>query len=181
MDHTVKDDAVIATRPAKLIGVTYKQRTPLGTLYLTVNQDTQGEPLEVFLNIGKAGSDIQAMAEAIGRLISLALRMPSSLSRQDRLHQIVYSLIGIGGSRSIGLGPQRICSLPDGVARLLVQYVPTWKVTKEEGAGNVNLLSDHFCPACGNNTLIEGEGGSKCSDCEYSDGGYKETASGQEA
>ena len=71
-------------RPKRLHGATYRRLTPLGTAYVTVNDTEEGEPFEVFMNVGKAGSDVAAVSEALGRLISLALRMPSSLSPTER-------------------------------------------------------------------------------------------------
>ena len=73
----------------------------------------------VFDNIGKAGTDLAADAEAIGRLISLMLRVPSPFPPAERLALIVSELAGIGGSRQIGFGADRIRSIPDGIARAL--------------------------------------------------------------
>jgi len=95
--------------PAHAAGVTYRIDTPLGTGYVHVNQGPSGEPFEVFLNVGKAGSDVQADAEALGRLISLVLRMPSPLSPRDRVEEMVKQLDRIGGRRDrrngAGAGP----------------------------------------------------------------------------
>ena len=61
-------------RPSKLMGVTSSVKTGCGNLYVGVNQDEHGKPFEIFTNIGKAGGCAASQAEAIGRLISLALR-----------------------------------------------------------------------------------------------------------
>src|SRR5690606_31234003 len=61
-------------RPDVVVGKTYKLKTAYGTLYVTINDDEQGRPFEVFANIGKAGGFFGAKTEAISRLISLALR-----------------------------------------------------------------------------------------------------------
>ena len=66
-------------RPRRLVGSTYKKDTPLGTAYVTVNSDDRGEPFEVFLNVGKAGTEVTAVSEGMGRLISLILRLPAAL------------------------------------------------------------------------------------------------------
>ncbi len=55
-------------------------RRPIGTAFVTVNDTGDGEPFEVFVQVGKAGSDTMAVAEALGRLVSLVLRLPSPLS-----------------------------------------------------------------------------------------------------
>jgi ribonucleoside-diphosphate reductase alpha chain len=73
----------------------------------------------VFINVGRAGSDIAALAEALGRLISLNLRILSPLSQTDRAREIAEQLRGIGGSRTVGFGMQQVRSLPDAVARAL--------------------------------------------------------------
>lgn len=111
--------------PAQRSGVTVSRHTPFGTAHITSNHDAHNEPFEVFVTIGKAGSDLQANAEAMGRLISLMLRIASPLSRRERLELIISQLEGIGGSRSVGLGPRRVSSLPDGLAGVLRElYFP---------------------------------------------------------
>ncbi|MCB0238360.1 MAG: ribonucleoside-diphosphate reductase, adenosylcobalamin-dependent, partial [Anaerolineae bacterium] len=88
-----------------------------------VNDTDEGEPFEIFMNVGKAGSDVAAVSEALGRLISLTLRIPSSLTPTERLNQVVYQLNGIGGGRHLGFGPQRVRSLPDAVAQVLAEHL----------------------------------------------------------
>lgn len=163
-------------RPTRLQGFTYRQPTPLGTAYITVNSDETGEPFEVFLNVGKAGSDVAAVAEALGRLMSYILRMPSPLPPRERLQQIVYQLGGIGGGRPLGLGPQRVRSLPDAVAQVLSQYlseseaetlVKTPAPPAEQMA--LPLSIGDLCPDCGQATMLFIEGCKKCQNCGYSE------------
>ncbi|MEO6889498.1 MAG: LAGLIDADG family homing endonuclease [Ktedonobacteraceae bacterium] len=104
--------------PAVLQGYTRHVSAPEGKVNITINSDDNG-PFEVFVNVGKAGSDIAALAEALGRLISLNLRILSPLSQADRAKVIAEQLRGIGGSRSVGFGSQQVRSLPDAVARSL--------------------------------------------------------------
>jgi ribonucleoside-diphosphate reductase alpha chain len=106
-------------RPVKVSGSTYKIKTPVGTAFITVNKDDSGNPFEVFINIGRAGSDVQAMAEALGRLISKSLKFDSSLSSRQRAVVIIDQLRGIGGRRSVGFGINKILSLPDAVSYAL--------------------------------------------------------------
>lgn len=61
-------------RPTVLTGETYKLKSEVGSVYVTVNKDEGGAPVEVFLHVGKAGSTVNTLAEAIGRLISVSLQ-----------------------------------------------------------------------------------------------------------
>src|SRR5919201_1474899 len=89
--------AVIKPRPHSLAGVTYRMETPIGTAFITVNSTPDGDPFEVFVQVGKGGSDTMAVAEALGRLISLVLRLPPPFSAQRRLGEIINQLSRIGG------------------------------------------------------------------------------------
>jgi ribonucleoside-diphosphate reductase alpha chain len=115
----VPDVTPIQIRPFRVIGATYKLDTPVGTAFITINEDGTGEPLEVFINVGKAGSDVTAMAEALGRTISTALRFRGQLNPSSRAEEIAEQLAGIGGRRSVGFGPNKILSLPDAIAAAL--------------------------------------------------------------
>ena len=110
-------------RPRKLRGETFRIGTPLGTAFITININGGDQPFEVFLNVGKAGSDTAAVAEALGRIMSLVLRLPSPMSPTDRLKMVVDQLAGIGGGRSLGFGPNRVRSLPDGISQALAEYL----------------------------------------------------------
>ena len=100
-------------------GVTYKMETPVGKAYVTINTNGGNEPLELFINVGKAGSDVQAMAEGLGRLISLILRIASPVDPHKRAHEVIHQLSGIGGSRHVGFGEMRVKSLPDAIAKVM--------------------------------------------------------------
>jgi ribonucleoside-diphosphate reductase alpha chain len=108
----------VKVRPEVVHGYTRSVRAPEGKVNITLNSDGDGL-LEVFLNVGKAGSDVTALAEAVGRLISLHLRIDSPLSQTQRATEIAAQLRSIGGSSSIGFGADRVRSLPDAVARAL--------------------------------------------------------------
>lgn len=109
-------------RPFSVAGATYKLNTPVGSAFITINQDENKQPMELFINIGKAGSDVAAMAEALGRTISTALRFRGNLSPRERAKEVAYQLAGIGGRRSVGFGPNKILSLPDAVAAALSSH-----------------------------------------------------------
>jgi ribonucleoside-diphosphate reductase alpha chain len=97
--------------------------TPIGTAFITVNETPGGDPFEVFVQVGKAGSDTMAVAEALGRLISLVLRLPSPLSAQRRLEEVINQLSLIGGGQPTGFGAAKILSLPDALARTLGEHI----------------------------------------------------------
>lgn len=106
-------------RPPVLHGASYRLPTPIGTSFITITRDGDGGPSEVFINIGKGGSDTTATAEGIGRLVSLILRMESSMTQEERAREIVDQLSDIGGSRLAWNGDEEIRSLPDAVAKAL--------------------------------------------------------------
>ncbi len=110
-------------RPRTLVGSTFRVETPLGKAFITVNQNGGGHPFEVFINTAKAGSETAAVSEAIGRLISYVLRLASPIPPRERLAEVVRQLSGIGGGRSLGFGPNRVRSLPDGVGQVLDEYL----------------------------------------------------------
>ena len=177
----------VKPRPRAMHGVTYSKRTPLGTAFVTVNHNGDERPFEVFTQVGKAGSDTAADAEAIGRLISIILRLPSPLSSVGRLREVVDQLSGIGGGRSMGLGPQRVRSLPDGIAQVLSEYLEerqpadgdavmaTNGAMSEQAMATNGHSADAFarpgdlCPQCGVAALIHEEGCQKCYSCGYSE------------
>jgi ribonucleoside-diphosphate reductase alpha chain len=163
--------AVRRPRPSVLKGVTYRKGTPLGTAYVTVNANGDDEPFEVFLTVGKAGSDTAAVAEAIGRLISLVLRLPSPFSATRRLKQVVQQLKGIGGGRPLGFGRDRVRSLPDGVAQVLAEHLGLVEPSDEEGGSEQLPLfpAGDLCPECGHAALVKEEGCSRCYSCGYSE------------
>jgi ribonucleoside-diphosphate reductase alpha chain len=162
--------AVVKPRPRSLTGRTYRVETPLGTAYIVVNEQGDGEPFEVFVSVGKAGSDTMAVAEAMGRLVSLALRMPSPLSPRRRLEEIVAQLSGIGGGRPLGFGPQRVLSLPDGIARVLAEHLGQVKVENEvPETPAAKLVAGDFCPECGQATFVYEEGCKKCYGCGFNE------------
>src|ERR671932_81356 len=97
------------SRPDLLRGTTRRMETPLGTMYVNITEDDKGQPFEVFLNLGKAGGAAMADAEAMGRLISMAMR--SGIPIMD-IHR---QLRGIASDKAIGLGPNKVLSVPDAI------------------------------------------------------------------
>jgi len=97
------------SRPDLLKGSTRRVETPLGTMYVTITEDDKGQPFEVFISLGKAGGALMADVEAVGRLISLALRSGIPLK------EIYRQLRGISSDRAVGLGAHKVLSVPDAI------------------------------------------------------------------
>jgi ribonucleoside-diphosphate reductase alpha chain len=104
------------SRPDKLRGTSIRKETPLGTMFVHITEDDRGQPFEVFINLGKAGGSAMADAEAMGRLISLALRSGIPLM------EIHKQLRGISSDRAVGLGPSKVLSVPDAIGIALYDW-----------------------------------------------------------
>lgn len=104
------------TRPAVTIGKTYKITTGYGTLYVTVNDDEEARPFEVFATIGKTGGFFAAKSEAICRLISLSLRSGISVT------EVIDQLKGIRGPMPSWTSRGMVLSIPDGIAQILEEH-----------------------------------------------------------
>ncbi len=163
----------IEPRPEELAGKTYRMETPAGTAFITVNDNGKGagEPFEVFVSVGKAGSETMAHAEALGRLISLILRLPlpKSMSARDRVVEVVGQLSGIGGGRPLGFGRKRVLSLPDALAQALTQHVGLTEVRERKATDAVLTKVGDLCPDCQQATLVNEEGCRKCYSCGFSE------------
>ncbi|WP_435367965.1 adenosylcobalamin-dependent ribonucleoside-diphosphate reductase [Paenibacillus lautus] len=180
-------------RPQVLRGATYKMNTPFGMAYITIN-DLDGIPSEIFLNVGKAGSDVFAMAEALGRVCSLFLRYGD---HGNKVELLIKHLKGIGGTGAIGFGANRVESIADAVAKALETHVannaeadhdhdpaPVAATMAPADAGEAEAtaaagygghgahaggsMSLDLCPSCGGASLINIEGCKTCGNCGYS-------------
>ena len=162
-----------------------KMMSPLGDLYVTINEDDQGRPFEVFCTLGKAGGAAMADAEAVGRLASLALRSGIPIIRvKDQLR-------GISCDRAVGVGPNKVLSVPDAVGQAIERYLEEKEGIQEtlplvvrspRGAAQPHASSYHAqqqqqqsflgaCPECGAGQLAYEEGCMKCHVCGYSECG----------
>jgi ribonucleoside-diphosphate reductase alpha chain len=170
---------VIMERPVKVSGATYRILTPLGSAFITINQTEGGEPFELFVTIGKAGSEVAAMAEALGRLISTNFRFGNHLPAKERAREIMDQLQGIGGSRSVGFGINKVRSLPDAVAKAIGMHFGFTNHNHEPLLESQTLqISDtvqveskigDICPSCGAPALVYEEGCAKCHACGHSE------------
>ncbi|MBB6736022.1 adenosylcobalamin-dependent ribonucleoside-diphosphate reductase [Cohnella zeiphila] len=185
--QTAVFDKQYKSRPKVLRGATYKFNTPFGMAYITVN-DIDGTPGEIFLNVGKAGSDVFAMAEALGRVISLFLRYGD---HGNKVQLLIKHLKGIGGSGAVGFGPNRVESIADAVAKALEMHASLLSEDEQSAARETPIAAaaspagdaghDHggsggiapytstdLCPSCGSASLLNVEGCKTCANCGYS-------------
>ncbi len=169
---TLAGPSVVKPRPHSLSGRTYRSETPIGTAFITVNETDDHEPFEVFVQVGKGGSDTMAVAEALGRLISLSLRLPSPMSPQRRLEEVISQLSRIGGAQPLGFGRGKVLSLPDALARTLAEHTGQLKPTSEAPpmakATEQRRVGD-LCKECGQATFVYEEGCKKCLSCGYNE------------
>ena len=176
-------------RPNMMHGVTYKVKTAYGNLYITINDDNKGDPFEIFSHLGKTGGFFAAKAEAICRLISLALR-----SGVD-VHNVIEQIKGIRGpTPTWGEDGKMVLSMPDAIAQILQKHIdrgqqkleldftpdmttieepisdPDAAAKSEIATGRMSLADAGeapACPECG--AMLElGEGCMKCNSCGYS-------------
>ena len=162
----------VKPRPHSLTGATYRMETPIGTAFITVNDNGGGEPFEVFVQVGKAGSDTMAVAEALGRLVSLVLRLPSPLTPRRRLEEAISQLSRIGGGQPTGFGAAKVLSLPDALARTLAEHIGAPRAsTPAEPPPVVSPLRrvGDLCRECGQATLVYEEGCKKCLSCGFNE------------
>ncbi|MDP3790692.1 MAG: vitamin B12-dependent ribonucleotide reductase [Candidatus Omnitrophota bacterium] len=176
-------------RPPVIVGTTSKIATGCGNLYITINEDEQGQPFEAFMHMGKAGGCAMSQLEAIGRLLSLALRSGIEIS------SIVEQLRGIRCPSPSWEKGGRIFSCSDAIARAIEQRVQDAKQRrasqglKSEPAAQIDTdiptQSDNsngiskigtikkagnivgVCPDCGG-ALWHMEGCMVCKSCGYS-------------
>ncbi len=148
-------------RPAMTTGATVKTRTGCGNLYVTINEDKKGIA-EVFSRMGKSGGCAASQSEAIGRLVSLALR--SFIDPEEVINQ----LRGIRCPRQIVTPEGPVYSCPDAISKSLEKYLDKTRNIQYE---KNDLLSDSGevpeCPECGAMVYFQ-EGCLKCPSCGWS-------------
>lgn len=155
-----EDDFLLAgqERPQTLEGFTERIKTGMGSLYITVSE-YKGRPFELFATVGKSGKSTQAKTEAIGRLISLALRSGIDVD------EIIDQISGIRGEHAVFQDGGLVYSIPDAIAKVLEKrYLP-----KGNGNGKKqfkNSLKSDLCPECGQAITFE-EGCKTCHSCGY--------------
>jgi len=155
-DEDAGAESVVKDRPDVIYGFTQKISTGLGMLFLTVNE-MDGKPFEVFATIGKSGGSITAKAEAIGRLVSLALRSGVEV------REIVQQLKGIGGENPKFMKKHLVKSIPDAIAHVFESRYLSGETPVD---ANLASLNKEMCPDCGEALVFE-EGCHICKSCAY--------------
>ncbi len=167
-------------RPVVTTGTTTKIGTGCGNLYVTINVDSEGKPFEVFTQMGKAGGCAASQLEAIGRLVSLALRSGVEIK------SITDQLRGIRCPSPSWEKGGRIFSCADAIARVIEERLLNGKVEQDrrkdaksphtmiEDRGEILLENNSkignvvgVCPDCGG-ALRHEEGCMICRSCGYS-------------
>jgi len=179
------------SRPDLLKGSTRRIETPLGTMYVTITEDDRGQPFEVFISLGKAGGALMADVEAIGRLLSLGLRSGIPM------REIYRQLRGISSDRAVGLGPNKVLSVPDAIGIAIEKWMrdkqgvqqdllaeadgsPAVVATRQVIAAEERAAAPHAgapeqefigaCPDCGSQLAFI-EGCATCHVCGFSECG----------
>lgn len=145
----------VKARPGNVMfGKTIKDTTPWGSLYVTLNYDGE-EPFEVFASLGKSGSEMKSMTEALSRVISIGLRSGG------RMEDFINTLRGISGKEYwvFDCDEQTVVrSIPDGVALLM---------EKLSGVKGERPTEVPRCPECDSPMELVG-GCEYCFSCGYS-------------
>ena len=159
-----KTKLVPRPRPSVTLGRTERKSTGCGNLYVTINEDEQGL-FEVFARMGKSGGCIASHSEAIGRLVSLALRAGVDTE------SITQQLTGIRCPSPIFDKDGSILSCPDAIGLALKNYLSgqngeeTSKIMVPGKTKLADLCPE--CPECGG--MIElADGCIVCRSCGYS-------------
>lgn len=172
-------DVEVYPVPAQVNGRTYRKETPAGTARVVINE-VDGSPFEVFMLLGRAGSEVQSFMEALGRIISLYLRSNGNMSSRRRLELVADQLKGIGGANQMGFGAGRVLSVVDAIGKLLESHLNQGKneqaatiaepqpvLVKVSGRREATPTYD-LCPQCDAPSLIYEEGCQHCTACGYS-------------
>lgn len=153
------------TRPDELWGPKYRIPTPSGNVFLEIGVDQEtGRPLETIVSVSKSGSSENALAEALGKMISRALQF-----RIDP-NEVVDTLKDIIGGDSVSWWRNRaIKSIPDAIAVgfevYLSDYYKKNKVPNKAPDGSA-YMNGGTCPSCGEYTT-KSEGCQFCPSCGW--------------
>jgi ribonucleoside-diphosphate reductase alpha chain len=144
------------SRPERLRGTTHRLETPLGTMFVNITEDDKNQPFEVFITLGKAGGSAMADAEAMGRLISLALRSGIPIM------EVHKQLRGISSDRAVGLGPNKVLSVPDAIGIALEQWWRDKQGVQQDLLGGSTQVGSAPAPSVSaESVVVRGQGGAQ--------------------
>lgn len=118
-----KQQRCFTARPSEMQGETTAIETPVGTAYVTINFH-KGEPLEIIMALGKNGSTERSFVEALARICSTALQHGTPIDALCR------QLRGISSELTMGLGPNKILSVPDALGQVMEGYTNGYALDK---------------------------------------------------
>jgi ribonucleoside-diphosphate reductase alpha chain len=145
-------------RPDSVFGVTQRKRTKHGHAFVTVNFAEDNGPIEAFVQVGRASSDIAEWAEGYGRLISLALRY--GISKDT----IAEQLTGVGGYSK--MQPSISTAVAEALKEASLGAVPTEARLPEVPVDTASSkFTPEICTQCGSGAFVREEGCMKCQVC----------------
>ena len=166
----------------------YEVWTGHGPMHVHINYDEIG-PLKVFANLSPTGTEISGLATALGIVLS------KYFQHGGEPVKILKHLNSIKGDKPYGFGPQRVDSIPHGIAKALRNHLiktgkfldkKTGQTTllaqeiKKEGIKEINKTNvssnsiqtqvSLYCPECysSNVEMVSGCSEPTCFDCGFS-------------
>ncbi len=187
----------VRSRPDVLYGVTQRIDTGYGKIYVNINEDDQGQPFELFANIGNSGGFTASFTEALAKTISTALR--SGIDPEE----IADELEGIRSPKIAWDKGEQIQSIPDAIGTALRRYLDgdvdrhypqqqnltevqneerthqtdggaatdseTAATTTDDTQTLIEAGESPECPECGEMALQYSEGCKTCMNCGWSE------------
>lgn len=147
--------------------------------YITTTFDEEKKLREVFINVGKAGTTLNSMFQAVGRIISVGLRR-----HPDLAERFIQTLKGIESGEFYSCNDLHSKSLPDMIAKIMEDAInkvrgsaPTLEALAHgsqigvkgriaENTEEVRIAGD-LCPICGHLSLMREGNCMTCEKCGY--------------
>ncbi|PIR15000.1 MAG: hypothetical protein COV48_16860 [Elusimicrobia bacterium CG11_big_fil_rev_8_21_14_0_20_64_6] len=148
----------------------YQIRTGYGPLHVHINYDEKG-PFQLFTNIPPLGTEIAGLTSLVGILVSKYLAEGGDPLR------LLKHLNSVKGDRPIGLGPNRVDSIPHALAIAIRAHLKKtgWidESTKTDviGSSAPEAAPEEHCPKCFSRNVSHESGcsGVTCHDCGHSE------------
>jgi ribonucleoside-diphosphate reductase alpha chain len=148
----------------------YQIRTGYGPLHVHINYDEKG-PFQLFTNIPPLGTEIAGLTSLVGILISKYLGEGGDPLR------LLKHLNSVKGDRPIGLGPNRVDSIPHALAIAIRAHLKKTGWIDEtskldlSGSSAPEAAPAEHCPKCFSRNVSHESGcsGVTCHDCGHSE------------